>query len=321
MQLTRFIQELLYQYECVTIPHFGAFLTRSFNAQVDPRGFFYPPRKEVNFNQLLTANDGLLAHYIARKENITYENALRTIEKEVSSWKKKLQTQTLRFPGVGEIRLNQERKIQFTPWERINFDLNSFGLHYFEREPIQESVNHIKNHYDMEDTNKDELMFTPEQEEASKKSPVLRYAAIGIIGIALLGASYYFSDRYVTEQRIVAQEKAQSQIEKNVQDATFDLGSLSSIDVAVAANPIDEEVVLDQVYFSVIAGSFRSEENAEKKVVDLKAEGYPAALAQINPEGLYRVAYGRYTSKKEAINMLYFLKYTLEEEAWYLEER
>ena len=70
MQLTRFIQELLYQYECVTIPHFGAFLTRSFNAQVDPRGFFYPPRKEVNFNQLLTANDGLLAHYIARKENI-----------------------------------------------------------------------------------------------------------------------------------------------------------------------------------------------------------------------------------------------------------
>ena len=62
------------------------------------------------------------------------------------------------------------------------------------------------------------------------------------------------------------------------------------------------------------------EENAEKKVVDLKAEGYPAALVQINPEGLYRVAYGRYTSKKEAINMLYFLKYTLEEEAWYLEE-
>jgi cell division protein FtsN len=172
----------------------------------------------------------------------------------------------------------------------------------------------------MEDTSKDELMFTPEQEEASKKSPVLRYAAIGIIGIALLGASYYFSDRYVTEQRIVAQEKAQSQIEKNVQDATFDLGSLSSIDVSVAANPV-EEVVLDQVYFSVIAGSFRSVENAEKKVVDLKAEGYPAALAQINPEGLYRVAYGRYTSKKEAINMLYFLKYTLEEEAWYLEER
>ena len=227
----------------------------------------------------------------------------------------------MRFPGVGEIRLNQERKIQFTPWGRTNFDLYSYGLHYFEREPIQESVNQIKNQYDMEDTNKDELMFTPEQEENSKKSPILRYAAIGIIGIALLGVSYYFSDRYVTEQRIVAQEKAQSQIEKNVQEATFDLGSLPSIDVAVSANPPEEELALDQVYFSVIAGSFRSVENAEKKVADLKSEGYPAALAQINPEGLYRVAYGRYASKKEAINMLYFLKYTLQEEAWFLEER
>ena len=57
------------------------------------------------------------------------------------------------------------------------------------------------------------------------------------------------------------------------------------------------------------------------KVANLKAEGYPAALAEVNPKGLYRVAYGRYNSKKEAINMLYFLKYTLKEDAWYLEER
>ena len=49
-----------------------------------------------------------------------------------------------------------------------------------------------------------------------KKSPFLRYAAIGIIGIAFLGTSYYFSDRYVTEQRVVEQEKAQIQIEKNL---------------------------------------------------------------------------------------------------------
>ena len=48
---------------------------------------------------------------------------------------------------------------------------------------------------------------------------------------------------------------------------------------------------------------------------------YNPNMLQANPDGLYRVAYGRYSTKKEAINMLYFLKYTLEEEAWYLEER
>ena len=93
-----------------------------------------------------------------------------------------------------------------------------------------------------------------------------------------------------------------------------------NVNISVSTSQV-KEVVLDQIYFSVIAGSFRSIKNAENKVAILKAEGYPAALAELNPEGLYRVAFGRYNSKKEAINMLYFLKYTLEEEAWYLEER
>ena len=59
----------------------------------------------------------------------------------------------------------------------------------------------------------------------------------------------------------------------------------------------------------------------QQYIEQLKNEGYPAALAEINPEGIHRVAYGRYLDKKEAINMLYFIKYTLEEEAWYLEEK
>ena len=82
-----------------------------------------------------------------------------------------------------------------------------------------------------------------------------------------------------------------------------------------------EDIILKQDYYSVIAGSFRSIENATKRLEQLKSEGYPAELAEINPEGIQRVAYGRYLTKKEAINMLYFIKYTLKEEAWYLEEK
>ena len=123
MQVSYYIQELLYKHECVTIPHFGAFLTRSFEAGVSPEGRFSPPWKEVNFNPLLITNDGILAHYLAQKEAISYEQAIRRIEKEVSSWKRRLQTQTVRFPGVGEIRLNSARKIDFIPWGKVNFDL------------------------------------------------------------------------------------------------------------------------------------------------------------------------------------------------------
>ena len=319
MLLTRYIQELLYQYECVTIPHFGAFLTRPLMAKVSDGGNFYPPRKEVTFNQLLKTNDGILAHYVAQKEGLTYENALRLIEKEVSSWKKRLKTQTLRFPGVGEILLNFDKKITFIPWGKVNFDTSSFGLTHFKRKLSNNTIIQPKISSLMKNNN-DDLMFTPEKEK-TKKSPLLRYAAIGIIGIALLASSYYFGDQYVTEQRLVAQQKAQQQIEKNVQEATFDLGTLSEIEVSVVSKPVQEATPLDENYYSVIAGSFRSIENAEKKVETLNEEGYTAALAQSSPDGLYRAAYGRFTSKKEAINLLYYIKYTLKEDAWYLEEK
>ncbi len=319
MLLTRYIQELLYQYECVTIPHFGAFLTRPLMAKVSDGGNFYPPRKEVTFNQLLKTNDGILAHYVAQKEGLTYENALRLIEKEVSSWKKRLKTQTLRFPGVGEILLNFDKKITFIPWGKVNFDTSSFGLTHFKRKLSNNTIIQPKISSLMKNNN-DDLMFTPEKEK-TKKSPMLRYAAIGIIGIALLASSYYFGDQYVTEQRLVAQQKAQQQIEKNVQEATFDLGTLSEIEVSVVSKPVQEATPLDENYYSVIAGSFRSIENAEKKVETLNEEGFTAALAQSSPDGLYRAAYGRFTSKKEAINLLYYIKYTLKEDAWYLEEK
>jgi len=321
MQLTRYIQELLYKYECVTIPQFGAFLTRPLPAQVSLNGAFFPPRKEVNFNQLLTTNDGVLAHYYAQKESMSYEHALRLIEKEVSNWKKRMRTQTLHFTGVGEIHLNLDRKITFSPLGSVNFNINSFGLSSFHRKPILKVIVEPKIISLMENKNKDDLMFTPEN-DGTKKSGILRYAAVGIIGISLVGLSYYFGDQYISSQRLVAQKQAQKQIEKNVQEATFDLGSLNAVEVSVTSVLAPEEVVLDQVYYSIIAGSFRSLKNAENKIEALKEEGYETAeLAQVNPEGLYRASYGRFTTKKEAINLLYFLKYTLKEDAWYLEEK
>ena len=205
MRLSSFIQELLYKYECVTIPNFGAFLTRSFGAKLDDNGNFFPPRKEVTFNQLLSSNDGILANYVSRRNQISYENAIRIIEKDVSIWKKRLQTQTLRFPGVGEIKLNEESKFEFSPLGKVNFELKSYGLHFFERNKIKEHTFKSKTINVMEDNNKEDLVFTPDQDEKNKKSPILKYAAIGIIGITLLGAGYFFSDKYVTEQRIVEQ--------------------------------------------------------------------------------------------------------------------
>ena len=91
MQLQQYIKELLYRHECVTVPNFGAFLTHSISLLIQPKTGVFSSNKEVSFNHLLKSNDGILAHFMAQKENISYEQALRKIEKEVIVWKQKLQ--------------------------------------------------------------------------------------------------------------------------------------------------------------------------------------------------------------------------------------
>ena len=74
-------------------------------------------------------------------------------------------------------------------------------------------------------------------------------------------------------------------------------------------------------HYSIIAGSFIKKVNAERKIESLKKEGYNASLAQVNPEGFFRVAYERFKSKTKAIKFFYDLKYTQNKDVWFLVEK
>ena len=314
MTLELYIEELLYDYECVTVPGFGAFLTRSYNFKINRiSGEFVPSRKEIAFNSLLKSNDGVLSNYLAKKQKISYEKALRQIEKEVKEWKKKLKTQALFIGNLGKLSLNQNKKIQFDPYGKINFDSSSYGLISFYRTPVS-SFNYAK---------KERLNFTPGK--TKKVLPFIknyfRYAAIGLIGLIIGSSSYYFSNVYLTNQRIINQQIAQKEIEKNVQSATFDLGKLNSFILSVDVIQKNKIPETKTTYYSIIAGTFRNKSYAMRKIENLKTEGYNAEIAKVNPKGMYRVAYGRFKSKSEAIKLLYLLKNTLKKDAWYLIER
>ncbi|MEZ4793854.1 MAG: SPOR domain-containing protein, partial [Gelidibacter sp.] len=76
MHLENYISDLLYRYDCVTIPELGAFLTHRVSAKVhESTHAFYPPKKVLSFNEQLQHNDGLLSSYIAEFEKIPYEAA------------------------------------------------------------------------------------------------------------------------------------------------------------------------------------------------------------------------------------------------------
>ena len=320
MEIKSYINDLLYQYECITIPEFGSFLTRKIPAKISFDGNFSPPKKEISFNSLLKTNDGILAKYIAQKTNSNYESILKLINKKTIKWIEKLKKESINFPGIGEMKLNNHGKIEFLPSNEINFNKDSFGLYSFKKDPLIKITYHNKNNLKMENTNNDDLLFTPEKKNNKRKMGYLKYSAIGLLTIALFGSIYFFTNNYLTNQKLNEIEIAQKKIKSNVQKATFDIGKLSKVELNLNKTDNFSSVNLNQNYYSIIAGSFRSINNAENKLNLLIKEGYKAEMAGKSSEGFHRVAYGRFSSKKKAINLLIFVKYTLQEDAWYLEE-
>ena len=133
--------------------------------------------------------------------------------------------------------------------------------------------------------------------------------------------------RSLLRTNLKSTELAQKRITKNVQEATFELGAIAPIELNVVADVVPDEAeeessisIAEGNFYSIIAGSYRNEANAQRKLAQLKTDGFEAAFAETSDEGFYRVAYGRFESKREAYKLLNFIKYTLGEEAWYLVE-
>ena len=101
----------------------------------------------------------------------------------------------------------------------------------------------------MDNQTKDDLMFTPEEKKS--QNPFLRYAAIAILTIALLGTSYYYGDKYMTEEKIEATKIAQKKIKDNVLNATFDLGTISKIELNFDAENNYIQPVAEYNFYSI----------------------------------------------------------------------
>ncbi|WP_345741897.1 SPOR domain-containing protein [Seonamhaeicola maritimus] len=304
MQLETYIGDLLYRYECVTIPGFGAFLTQRISASIDDStNTFYAPNKSMSFNEQIQKNDGLLAHYVADVEKIPFETANKKIEKRVKILKSYLtQGETLTFKNIGEIVLNSEGKILFEPTYHINYLTDSFGLSQFVSPAVTREV------YKKEVEDIEKVVPIALTSERRKAKPYLRYAAVALIALTLGGfaASKFYVNKIETYNQL-AQEEAQKQLETQIQQATFNLNALPTITLNVSKQTGN---------YHVVAGAFRVEGNSIKKIKQLKAEGFKARKLGVNKYGLHEVVYGSYEDRIEALQALRAIKKSHNKEAW-----
>lgn len=302
MQLSIYISDLLYRYECVILPGLGAFLTQNKPAHIDVESHtFYPPGKTVSFNRHLQTNDGLLANHIARTENITYESALFKLREEIKFLKSNLENAELvMIPNIGSLKTTANSILEFTPETSSNFLTEAFGLSSFISSKVAREVSETK-------TEQTALLFTPQK----RNTPYLRYASIGLLalGLSSLGGLFVYNTQ-ANHHNIVEKQKANALVENQIQQATFVMNTpLPSLTV---------EVKKPAGHFHLIAGAFRMEENALTKIEQLKEKGYPARTIGVNRHGLHQVVYNSFDTREEALVELRLVKRSENLDAWLL---
>ncbi len=292
MQLTTHIQNLLHRHDCVIVPDFGGFITKRIGVRIENKTQFYPPYKQIGFNANLVHNDGLLANELAASENISFDEANQFISKTVLSWNETLNSEKLTIENIGNFTLNSNNHLIFEPESNVNYLTSSFGLNTFESETV---------------VRKDTKVVTLNQN--TNKVPVfIKYAATAAIILTLGSFGWQgFEQQQQKKEYAIQQEKLQNKI----QSATFVIENpLPTIELNVA-----KEV---NKPFHVVAGSFQFEENANKKVKQLKAKGYNAYILGQNKWGLTQVAYDSYADRYEAYRNLNAVRKADSKDAWLL---
>ncbi|NAY91594.1 SPOR domain-containing protein [Muricauda sp. JGD-17] len=314
MRIDFYIEQLLYDHHCVVVPGFGAFLSHAKPAKLDTVSqTLAPPFKTISFNSQLNKNDGVLVSHIARDKNLGYEELLQEVEQVSETWKKKLeQGESIELFNIGKLWANQEQRIQFQPEDKINYLTSSFGLSSLAITPIQREM--LKEEVE-ELEEKIPFIITPEKREESSFRPWLKYAAVLFFAVSL-GITSYNTYGDLQEKQVAVRQEAQQEVSRLIQEATFfesDPLELPAININVTKRKLGRH--------HVIAGAFRIEENADKKVAQLKEKGYNAFYLGQNKYGLHQVAYDSFENPKEALAFLRKVKTTDSRDAWLLSEK
>jgi len=308
MQIEKHISDLLYRYQCVTVPGFGAFLTETVSAHVTgSASSFFPPKKVVSFNANVKNNDGLLANHVALQEKMSYELAVIKINDVVTEWTYLLQNRNrLALKNIGEISVNNEMNWVFEPANTINYLTDAFGLTSFvspviTREKLKQEVAALEE--------RAPIIFTPQRK---RNYSYLKYAAVFTVmfGAGTFGYKMYY-DQQVMEQTLIVEKKVQEKVQQQIQEATFMLSNpIPSVELAI---------VEEKMPYHLVAGAYRNKENANKAIAELTAAGFEnAKMLPLNKHKLYPVVYASFKTLNEAQSERRAIQKSHNAEAWLL---
>ncbi len=330
-----FLKELLFDYDCVTIPGIGGFIMQNQPAKIDRvKHRIHPPARFPAFNTLLDHDDGLLTNCIARTEGHTYQEAGAIVHAFGEKLKWKLSRgENIVLDGIGTLKPGAEQQIIFTPSREVNFNADAFGMDAINLQPLTATATSkrtLAKPVDRTDREKHKKQPASVRWTLALALPVVLFLLYGIIfpsSIQKMATNYTGmamdflrreSANPVAEQPVMASETIESEA--------------LAVEPVITSEPVNEDnpvtepaettstTSADQspLKYYIIGGCFGNKENADKFLSELLEKGYQAEQAGVTKKGHVRISYKSFSDREPALLYLQRIKEKENPAAWLL---
>ena len=325
IELSRHIESLLLQHDCVIIPGLGGFITQYVPARrVADEQILLPPYRSVGFNQQLTLNDGLLVQSYMQAYDTNYPETIKLINEAVHQLKETLQEKgEYTLSGIGCLSLGIGGQYNFTPCEAGVLSPDLYGLDALTLKEI-----HVSASQENQNENSDKSSKTVQIKRSEKNytisisREIVNYAA----SIAVAIFFYFLWATPVTPsnpQDIQASSIIHKQLFANEASAIPQSVKPSQTDIALKVTEVKKAVeaekktiaveanakpekpiapqpaVQAQGKYTLVLVSAITQDNAEEYAERLNKQGFGEAYPY-KRGNMIRVVYGNYQTEDEA---------------------
>lgn len=349
MDIAAHIGKLVLEHECVIIPDLGAFLTNYHAAEINQQNRIQPPTRNLVFNAQLNTNDGLLAHHLTQRLDISYKTSLQLLELFASYCQRDLaEGKRISFGELGILDRNNHNKLEFYPNTSINYHEDAFGL-----KPLAINAIERKPDFSLRAPLLKKEIKLPVTKVITLNRSALRKVAAVLIPIAILVSALVYLPSLVQNKNVqqtsvlsfldsskasifsaeeidnTATDQMTGYSEENIgiDDVEVDAAEMSTLiedanieNISEATEFIVQEHNIDvpKGQFHIICGSFIEKDRAEALINHLKSDGFTAYLAGQSKFGTYRVSMKSFTSSVDAHKQINWVRHQGYDKAWIL---
>lgn len=276
----RYLEFLLPVHNCVTIPDFGGFIVNvKPSISIDN---VMPPQFTIVFNPDLNHNDGIIASYISKNENISYNAACNKIKDFVKDLKTDLKAgKIITCNNIGELTTDDNGNPVFSPNRNMTYPA-LYGL-----SPIQMK----------------QLVYIDNNIRKEKRNISIKYVLGGVA--ATIAAIFLFAG---PNANITDRNYSPSANASFISSLATSLPSLDNniIEENTLNKPIvtiENEVNTPVRTYYIIIGGEDSKPRAERLLKKIKNDDFPDA-SMVESPGRYRIYISSFDNKDQAEDYL-----------------